>query len=122
VQIVAMKLVKSEETYENERELQEATLHVRLKEVESVELKIESLRDPASLEEQMCALQRQCDSLERLRNRHQEETVSQKMAIQQEIQEAILAVEEYNRFVYTKLNELQSHADAQKKSVRKLKQ
>ena len=122
MQIVELKLVKTDETFETERDLQEATLNVRLHEVETIELKIESLRDPASLEEQMCALQRQCDSLERLRNRHQEETVSQKFAIQQEIQEAILAVEEYNRFVHNKLNELKSHADDRKKSVRKLKQ
>ena len=117
-----MKLMKTEETFENERELQEATLKVRLHEVETIEFKIDSLRDPASLEEQMCALQRQCDSLERLRNRHEEETVSQKVAIQQEIQVAILAVEEYNRFVCHKLKDLKSYAEDQKNCVSKLKQ
>ena len=121
LQIVEMKLVKTEETFETERELQEATLNVRLHEVETIELKIESLRDPASLEEQMCALQRQCDSLERLKKRHHEETVTQKFAIQQEIEEAILAVEEYNRFVGNKLNELKCYAEHQTNSVRTLK-
>ena len=100
-----------------ESEQQEATLSVRLREVESIELKIESLSDPASLEEQICAYQRQCDTLERLRTRHEEETMTQKNSIHQEIQQAMIAVEEHNRFVAKQLQELTTYAEGKKKSV-----
>ncbi len=115
-----MKLSKLDEVLATEVEQQEATLSVRLREVESIDLKIESLSDPASLEEQICAYQRQCDTLERLRSRHEEETTSQKNSIHLEIQDAIVAVEEHNRFVTEKLEELKAYADGKKNSVRVL--
>jgi SMC interacting uncharacterized protein involved in chromosome segregation len=119
-QIVDSKLYKLEETLDTEYDQQEATLQVRLREVESIELNMESLRDPASLEEQICAYQRQCDTLERLRTKHQEEILSSKHSIQQEIQEALVAVNDYNLFVKEKLQELTLYADNQKKNVKTL--
>jgi hypothetical protein len=98
---------------------QEATLQVRLREVEKIEEQIDVLRDPISLEEQICAFQRQCDSLERLRSQHQEETLTRKAMIQQEIQEAILAVEEFHSFVARKLQELENYSTTQRNNLPK---
>lgn len=103
-----------EETLETEGEQQEATLQVRLSAVESMETKIESLRDPASLEEQICAYQSQCDQLESLNRKHQEDTVANKRAIQDEIETALAAMDDYNRHVTAKLQELQEYAVQQK--------
>jgi hypothetical protein len=114
-----MKVEKFNEAMNVEADQQEATLQVRLREVEKIEERIDALRDPISLEEQICAFQRQCDSLERLRTQHEEETLSRKAMIQQEIQDAIFAVEEFHTFVAQKLEELEAYATAKRNSVPK---
>jgi plasmid stabilization system protein ParE len=94
---------------EREREQQEAALAVRLREVDAIESKIESLRDPAALEEQIARYQRQCTQLEALQMKHQEENVSQKKAVQDEINAALRAITEHNDYVRKQFAELQQY-------------
>lgn len=114
------KKTKCEETLNKEREQQDAALAVRLREVTSIEEKIESLRDPAALEEQITRFQRQCTQLEALRMKHEEENVAQKKAVQKEINDALQAVEEHNVHVHKKLAELQQYVLKKKASLRKV--
>lgn len=120
LQIVDAKLTKLEETTETERESQEATLKVRLSEVTSIEARMEALRDAASIEEQIFAHQRQCDQLESLQRQEYEDTVSNKRAIQDEIQNALNAIEEYNMFVSTTLKDLNEYAVEKKRDLQTL--
>lgn len=92
-------------------------MQVRMREVESLTIKMEALRNPASLEEQICAYQRQCDQLEALNRKHQDDTVANKRAIQDEIEQALSAIHEYNRHVTNKLQELQDYTLQQKTSL-----
>jgi hypothetical protein len=119
-QIVEDKKQKCEETLHKEREQQEAALAIRRREVTSIEEKIESLRDPAALEEQITRFQRQCTRLEALRMKHEEENVAQKRAVQKEINEALRAVEEHNIYVQKKFAELQQYVLKKKASLRKV--
>jgi len=120
MQIVEDKKTKCEETLNKEREQLEAALAVRLREVTSIEEKVESLRDPAALEEQIASFQRQCTQLEALRMKHEEENVAQKKAVQNEINAALKSVEEHNIYVQKKFAELQQYILKKKASLRKV--
>ncbi|KAL3933258.1 MAG: hypothetical protein SGARI_003747, partial [Bacillariaceae sp.] len=65
--IVEGKIDKCEEIMEAEKEAQDAKLGVRMREAESMETKVASLRDPVALEEQMTQFERQCAELEAMR-------------------------------------------------------
>lgn len=93
---------------------------VRLREVKSIEEKVESLRDPAALEEQITRFQRQCTQLEALRMKHEEENVAQKRAVQNEINAALRAVEEHNAYVQKKFAELQQYVLKKKAGLGKV--
>lgn len=96
--IVDGKIDKCEETMEAEREAQDAKLAVRLREAETIESKVASLRDPVALEEQMTQLERQCTDLEALRQQYKEENLARKQSVCEEINQACFAIEDYNRF------------------------
>lgn len=114
------KKSKCEETLNKEREQQDAALAIRLREVSSIEEKIESLRDPAALEEQITRFQRQCTQLEALRMKHEEENVAQKKAVQNEIHDALQAVEEHNVYIRKRFAVLQQYILEKKASLRKV--
>jgi SMC interacting uncharacterized protein involved in chromosome segregation len=120
LKIVEDKKQKCEETLHKEREQQEAALAIRRREVTSIEEKIESLRDPAALEEQITRFQRQCTQLEALRMKHEEENVAQKRAVQKEINEALRAVEEHHIYVQKKFSELRQYVLKKKASLSKV--
>ena len=120
IQIVEDKKTKCEETLNREREQQEAALAVRLREVTSIDDKIESLRDPAALEEQIARYQRQCTQLEALQMKHEEENLSQKRAVQNEINAALMAVTDHKDYVQKKFAELQQHILKKKASLGKV--
>jgi len=107
--IVENKIDKCEETMEAEREAQDAKLGVRVREVESIEMKVTSLRDPVALEEQITQFERQCDELEAMRQQHEEDNVSRKKAICEEIDTAILEMREYDNFCLDKIKEVQEY-------------
>jgi chromosome segregation ATPase len=120
-QIIEDKKVRCEETTGREKEQQEATLAVRLRELSALEEKVASLRDPAAIEEQISRYQRQCVQLEALRMKHEEENVAQKKAVQEEIESAMRAVEEHNDYVHKKFAELEQYMLQKKSSYGKIK-
>lgn len=90
-----------------EKEQNESALSVRVREANELQTKIEELRDPAAVEEQMAKLSRQCTSLEAMRLVHEEETLSTKRAVQEEINAALDAISAHESYVDQKLNELE---------------
>ena len=107
--IVENKIDKCEETMEAEREAQDAKLGVRMREAESIETKVASLRDPVALEEQMAQFEQQCTELEALRQQYEEDNVARKAAVCEEIDRAILAIQEYDKFCQDKISEVQEY-------------
>jgi DNA gyrase/topoisomerase IV subunit A len=120
IKIVEDKKTKCEETLNREREQQEAALAIRLREVTAVENKVEALRDPAALEEQITRFQRQCVQLEALRMKHEEENIAQKKAVQSEINAALQSVADYKVYVQKKLAEVQQYVLKKKASLGKV--
>lgn len=106
MRIIESKIGKCEEIMEAEREAQEAKLGVRTREAESMEAKVASLRDPVALEEQMAQFERQCAELEALRQQYEEENVSRKKAVCAEIDDACLAMKQYDEFCLSKINDV----------------
>ena len=91
---------------EAEREAQDAKLGVRTRELESIETKVASLRDPVALEEQMAQFEQQCAELEALRQQHEEDNVARKVAVCEEVDRAISAIQEYDKFCTDKISEV----------------
>jgi kinetochore protein NDC80 len=109
LRIIESKIDKCEEVMEAEREAQEAKLGVRAREAESMEAKVASLRDPVALEEQMAQFERQCAELEALRQQYEEENVARKKAVCDEIDQACLAMKEYDEFCLSRIKEVQQY-------------
>lgn len=109
LKILQVKAKKCEETLRREKEEQEGTLAVRLKELDSIETKIGSLRDPVALEAAIAKYQRQCTQLEALRQKNLEEHSVQKKAVQAEIKEALDYLAEREEAVQKSLKELEGH-------------
>jgi kinetochore protein NDC80 len=107
--IVTHKNGKCEETLASEREAQDAKLAVRQREVEAMEDKVAALRDPVALEEQMAGYERQCAELEALQFKHKEENISQKKAVQDEIEAAFKLMSEHDEHCRRKLSDLDSY-------------
>lgn len=103
------KVAKLEELLENEQSQNEAALSVRLREASVIEEKIETLRDPVTLEERIAVVQRQCTTLEALQLKHQEETISTKKAVQDEISECLIAMAKYEDHIESKFGELHNY-------------
>jgi SMC interacting uncharacterized protein involved in chromosome segregation len=104
--IVDGKIDKCEDMIEAERETQEGKLGVRTREAESMETKVASLRDPVALEEQMTQFERQCAELEAMRQQYEEESLSRKKAVCNEIDQACVAMQEYDQFCLQKIDEV----------------
>ena len=109
VKILEAKAKKCEETLRREKEEQEGTLAVRRKEIESIETKIGSLRNPVALEAAIAKYQRQCTQLETTRQKNQEEYLMQKKAVQAEINDALALLAVREEHIQTALKELESH-------------
>lgn len=109
--IVENRIDKCERTMEAEREAQDAKLGVRIRELESIETKVASLRDPVALEEQMARFEQQCAELEALRQQHEEDNVKRKAAVCEEVDGALLAMQEYDKFCQDKILEVQQFKD-----------
>lgn len=94
--IVMDKKIKCEQTLENERESFTASLSVRQRELDTMERKVNALRDSIALEEQMASYERQCAELEALRIDHSEENIAKKKAVVTEIYAACKAMNEHD--------------------------
>ena len=117
LQIVRAKIAQCEQTLDQEREIQEAKIAVRQREVDAMEAKINGLSDPVALEAQMAQFERQCAELEALRRQHEEESVAKKRAVVQEIQEALALMAEHDAHFEKKQQELAAYWDRKKASV-----
>jgi kinetochore protein NDC80 len=119
--IVENKIDKCEETMEAERDAQDAKLGVRVREADSIETKVASLRDPVALEEQMTQFERQCSELEAMRQQHEEDNVARKKAVCEEIDQAIVSMKEYDEFCLEKIKEVQQYRKNKQSKYGKLK-
>ena len=119
--IVENKIDKCEEIMEAEREVQDAKLGVRIREAESIETKVASLRDPVALEEQMAQFERQCAELEAMRQQYEEDNVARKTAVCEEVDRALLAIQEYDKFCLDKIMEVQQYKKNNRSNYGKLK-
>eukprot|EP00547_Thalassionema_nitzschioides_P005759 CAMPEP_0194219582 /NCGR_PEP_ID=MMETSP0156-20130528/26330_1 /TAXON_ID=33649 /ORGANISM="Thalassionema nitzschioides, Strain L26-B" /LENGTH=621 /DNA_ID=CAMNT_0038949315 /DNA_START=186 /DNA_END=2051 /DNA_ORIENTATION=+ len=115
--LVLSKLEKVQETSETEREQQDATLQVRLNEVESLQSKIDALQNPAAVEQQIFESQRQYDKLEALHRKHIQDTIVRKQELQNDIQTALDAVHDFHRHVEERLQEIKQYAQEKKQSL-----
>ena len=82
-----------------------------MREVESMETKVASLRDPVALEEQMTQFERQCAELEAMRQQYEEDNLARKKAVCDEIEYACAAMEEYDQFCLQKVAEVRDYRD-----------
>jgi len=97
---------------EEERDLNSAKCSVRLREAESLESKISSLRDPVGLEERMAQYERQCTELELLRLKNQEDRTTLTRAILAEIEIACTAMDQFDKFYASSVSEIQKYRSA----------
>jgi kinetochore protein NDC80 len=119
--IVEGKIDKCEEIMEAEREAQVAKLGVRMREAESMETKVASLRDPVALEEQMTHFERQCAELEAMRQQYGEDNLARKKAVCDEIDRACAAMEVYDQFCLDKLTEVRAYREKKRATYGDLK-
>ena len=118
--IVENRIDKCEGTMEAEREAKDAKLGVRVRELESIETKVASLRDPVALEEQMAKFEQQCAELEALRQQHEEDNVARKAAVCEEVDRALSAMQEYDKFCLNKISEVQQYKENSRSTYGKL--
>lgn len=104
--IVKEKTAKCEKTMEDEEETHKAKLAVRQREVDAMESKVASRRDPIALEEQIAAYQRQCAELEALQLEYQAESASQVEALQDEIDRSAKLMMENETYWHAKMKEV----------------
>jgi kinetochore protein NDC80 len=121
LKIIEDKMDKCEDTLEGEREAQDAKLAVRQREAESMEARVASLRDPVALEEQMAQFERQCAELEALRMKYEEDNVSRKRAVCEEIEKACLEMKRYDDYCLDKIAEVQQYRKQKREMYGKLK-
>ena len=120
VRIVENRIDKCEGTMKAEREAHDAKLGVRIRELESIETKVSSLRDPVALEEQMARFEQQCAELEALRQQHEEDNVTRKAAVCEEVDRALSAMHEYDEFCVDKISEIQQYKESKRSAYGKL--
>ncbi|GAX15062.1 kinetochore protein NDC80 [Fistulifera solaris] len=104
--IVKEKTAKCEKTMEDEEETHKAKLAVRQREVDAMESKVASRRDPIALEEQIAAFQRQCAELEALQLEYQVESACQVKALQDEIDRSAKLMMENENYWQSKMKEV----------------
>lgn len=109
VKIIESKVLAREDTMNNERQLNQATCGVRLREAESLETKVSSLRDPVALEERMTQYERQCAELESLRLKNRESGNSLIRAVFAEIENASGAMDQFDAFFSSKATEAKEY-------------
>jgi SMC interacting uncharacterized protein involved in chromosome segregation len=119
--IVQHKNSKCQETLEFERDAQDAKLAVRQREVEAMETKVATLRDPVALEEQMAGYERQCAELEALQIKHKDDNIAQKKAVQNEIESAFRLMTEHDDYCRRKMSDLDQYWLQKKAKMGKVK-
>jgi len=98
-------------------EEQEGALQVRQNEVENLERKIASVRDPVALETAIARYQSQCVELEALRQEEEEEFTAEREAITEEIAAALHSCGEYMTHVKTRLEDFQDSLQIKRETI-----
>lgn len=106
MKIVECKVDTCEATLNAERDAQNAKLTVRLREAESMESRVSSIRNPVALEEQMAGFACQCTELEALRIKYEEDNLCLKRDMCTEIDKAKVAIGEYDSFCQQQIMEI----------------
>jgi SMC interacting uncharacterized protein involved in chromosome segregation len=119
--IVKEKTAKCEKTMEDEEETHKAKLAVRQREVDAMESKVASRRDPIALEEQIAAFQRQCAELEALQLEYQVESACQVKALQDEIDRSTKLMMENEIYWQSKIKEVGDYWSEKVKNVSHVK-
>lgn len=109
VKIIESKVLAREDTMKNEREASTAKCGVRLREAESLETKVSSIRDPVALEERMTQYERQRAELESSRLKNREASNSLMKAIFAEIENASGAMDQFDSFFSTQAKEVKTY-------------
>ena len=118
--ILGKELVKRDETTQQEQKAHSAKLAVRQREVDAMKEKVDTLRNPVALEEQMAGFERQCAELEALQIMHQEENVDKKQRALKAISDAFSMMEEHENYVQRKSSEVKDHWAQKKASICKI--
>lgn len=95
LRIMESKLDKCDETLEAEKKTSDAKLRLRLRDAESMEEMVASLRDPLALEEQMAHYERQCASLETLKITDEQENARRVQELLNELDFATTAMSQF---------------------------
>lgn len=117
LRIIESKVEKCEETLGAERQASEAKLRLRLRDAESLEDVVASLRDPMALEEQMAHYERQCAELEALKITDEQENSRRVQDVLNELNQAMVAIEEFEQHCQSIAESMkQRHLNALKQS------
>jgi kinetochore protein NDC80 len=115
------KKIKMEQTLSSEVEIASATLAVRQRELDTIERKVTSLRDPVALEEQLATYDRQCAELESLRIDQQEENIAKKKSVVEEINTACTAMKDYEDKLQETMKTAANHWNSKRETLHSLK-
>ncbi|KAL7556934.1 hypothetical protein ACA910_005286 [Epithemia clementina (nom. ined.)] len=118
--ILHKELEKKAETLQHEHDAYKAKLAVRQREVDAMEQKVEALRDPMALEEQIASLERQCAELEALQMTHQDENINLKQSALRAIADGCNMMEEHEVFVRRASAKVKDFWAQQKATLRKI--
>jgi methylmalonyl-CoA mutase N-terminal domain/subunit len=95
-----------EENIETERTQQEATLQVRLTQIQD----LQQHHDMAAVEQQIVALTHQCRQLEALSLQYSGEHVAHKRSVQDEVEHALQEIANFERHVQNTFDDLERYA------------
>ncbi len=102
-QILETKKAKAEETLARENEANDRALQIRLNEVEALEKKIDSIRDPISLQSAISRCQIRSVKLEALHQKEKDEFTTQIEDVEAEIATALHICDEFMNQINIKL-------------------
>jgi len=111
-----VKSKECEQLHRQESAENEMVLSNRLKEVDAIETKVFSLRDPMAIEAAISKYTSQCEKLEKLRLNHHNEILSKKKAIQAELDLALRALAEQKEYIQNQLYDLEGHIQRQQEA------
>ena len=102
-----------EENIETERTQQEATLQVRLTQIQD----LQQHHDMAAVEQQIVALTHQIRQLEALSRQYSEEHVEHKRTVQDEVEQALQEIANFERHVQKTFDDLERYAQHTKQRL-----
>mmetsp|Transcript_11286 Transcript_11286/g.7882 ORF Transcript_11286/g.7882 Transcript_11286/m.7882 type:complete len:120 (+) Transcript_11286:2-361(+) len=99
--------------YQQEKQEHEETLLIRQREVENLEKKVETLRDPSAVETVMSKYQSQINDLSTLREKHQKGNLARRQAVLDELNRALSIVSEYKQYRENEIRKSRKYLESQ---------